>query len=374
MTKPLPSPHELRLLLIPGGATPPKVPPKDATGSRLNGPTGPTLLPLSLPYPSAPEVMVDFFVSGQSIYELNRSCRSVGTCSALLPPELVLSDASLLLATPIDPLLLLLPHLKQHASSSFVSLLDAVASHKLDLQIRRNLQAVAQHPAVLRRLHFACDIRLLNATKVETEEAAGAAADHTEAAQQGPAAAATAVSAEEGKKRLEAALGGTLFVRLNMDKTLAFLLRKHAKLAAAIAMQRGLSSSSSNNSSSSNGSSSNSSSENSNLACSPPDSSSNALSFSLLSAYLTAQIAASLEQRLKKDGLLRGALTGAPEKTCIQRPTKDSSESSSVAATAAAAAAAKPQNSSKTGTRLKRAAGTAASGNTRKTQVKKKAP
>ncbi|CDJ36222.1 uncharacterized protein EMH_0041350 [Eimeria mitis] len=366
MPKPLVSPSQLRLLLIPGEATPPSKPPKGRGGASA----GPTLLPLSLPYPSTPDVMVDFFVSGQSIYEINKSCRSVGTCSALLPPELVLSDASLLLATPVDPLLLLLPHLKQHASKSFVPLLDAVAPTQLELQVRRNLQAVSQHPGVLRRLDFTCDIRLLNATKDETEKdteascpSAAATASHASAAAAAATAATPAVSAEEGKRRRAAAEEGTLFVRFNLDKTLTFLLQKHAKLAAAIAAQRGISCSSS------------SSSGNSNLAASPADCSSNALSFSLLSAYLTPPIATALEQRLKKDGILLITRPGGAEKICMQKTGEGSSSAAAAAAAAAAATAAtKATNSSKTGTRLKRAAATAASTNTKKTQVKKKAP
>ncbi|CDI74545.1 hypothetical protein, conserved [Eimeria praecox] len=301
MAKPLPSPNQLRLLLIPGGATPPNKPPEEA------GSAWPTLLPLSLPYPSAPDVMVDFFVSGQSIYEINKSRRSLGICSALLPPELVMSDASLLLATPVDPLLLLLPHLKQHAAGSFVSLLDAAAPPKFEVKVRRNLQAVAQHPAVLRRLHLVCDIRVLNAEKNQAKEETDTTCHKGQA--EGPAAAKTdaatgvtpPVSAEEGKNRLEAMLGGMLFVRFNLEKTVAFLVRRHAKLASSIAAQR-----------SSSGSSSSSSSKDG--ASSAADCSSNALSFSLLSAYLTAPIAAALEQRLKKDGILLATPPSAPEK------------------------------------------------------------
>ncbi|CDJ58051.1 hypothetical protein, conserved [Eimeria maxima] len=365
MAKPLPSPSQLRLLLIPGETTPPNKPLNDAAGTPRESSAWPTLLPFSLPYPSAPDVMVDFFVAGQSIYEINKGCRSLGPCSALLPPEVVLSDASLLLATPIDPLLLLLPHLKQHAASSFVSLMDAVAPTKLELQIRRNLQAVAQHPAVIRRLHFFCDIRLLNGTNNVAEQEVGSARP-TATAQQGTASpvapsaaeASTAVGAEEEKRRLSAAMGETLFVRFNMDKTLAFLARRHAKLAAAIALQRGAGSSN-------NG-------ENGSIGSTPADCSSNTLAFSLISAYLIAPIATALEQRLKKNGILRAAQPSGSEKICMQRPAKASSESTGVAP-AEAAAASKASNSTKTGTRLKRAAGTAANANARKTQAKKRA-
>ncbi|CDJ52245.1 hypothetical protein, conserved [Eimeria brunetti] len=316
MGKPPLSASQLRLLLIPQGSTPPNKPLKPGGDSAA---AWPTLLPLSLPYPSAPDVMVDFFISGNSIYEINKGSRSQGTCSALLPPDLVLADGSLLLATPIDPLLLLLPHLKQHAATAFVPLLDAAAPTKFKVQVRQNLQAVAQHPAVLRRLHFACDIRMLNAAKTQTEDEGEAACKSAAAEEE----ATPAVSAEEGETRRAAAQQGTLFVRFNMERALAFLVRKHAKLAAAIALQRGISSSSGG--------------VNPSLASSPADCSSNALSFSLLSAYLAAPIAAALEQRLKKIGAIRGAVLKGPEETCMQQQRKAGGSSSGAAAAAAAA-------------------------------------
>ncbi|CDJ64841.1 hypothetical protein, conserved [Eimeria necatrix] len=364
-----PRPSELRLLVLAGGpkasgATPPNKPPESAASQKKA--SWQSLQPLALPYPSAPEVPVDFFVSGEVIYEINKSCRSVGTCSALLPPQLLLGDGSLLLATPMDPLLLLLPHLRLTAAASFLPLLDAAAPSKLDANLRSNLQALAQHPAVLRRLHCTCDLRLLNsdAAAAETEPAV---ADAAAAA----AAAAAAVTAEEGRERLSAALSGCLFVRFNSAKTTDFLLRKHNKLARAISAQR-VAPSAFPAAAASAVAHSSSSPPAAAAAAAAADPSSHSLAFSIFSAYLVKPLAAALEQRLKREGLLsEGRQCGASGAECKQISAKAKASSSNTAA-AAAAAATKASNL-KAGTRLKRAAGgAAATANSKKTQTGKR--
>ncbi|CDJ39046.1 hypothetical protein, conserved [Eimeria tenella] len=365
-----PRPSELRLLVLAGGpkasgATPPNKP--QESGAPQKKASWQSLQPLALPYPSAPEVPVDFFVRGEVIYEINKSCRSVGTCSALLPPQLLLGDGSLLLATPMDPLLLLLPHLRQTAATAFLPLLDAAAPNKLDANLRSNLQALAQHPAVLRRLHCTCDLRLLNceAAAAETEPPA---ADAT--------AAAAAVTAEEGRERLSAALSGCLFVRFNSAKTTDFLLRKHNKLARAISAQRVAPSAFSAATASAVAHSSSSppaAAAAAATAAAAADPGSHSLAFSIFSAYLVKPLAAAVEQRLKREGLLsEGRQCGASGTECKQISAKAKASSRNTTAAAAATPTIKALNV-KAGTRLKRAAGSAAAtANSKKTQTGKR--
>ncbi|KAL8434604.1 hypothetical protein ACSSS7_003079 [Eimeria intestinalis] len=271
MATPPPSPSRIRLMLL-AERTPRQ---QEATKPRQ----WPHLKPLTLPYPSCSTAMVDFFVDGQTVYEINKSCRSVGVCSAFLPPQLVISDASLLLASPVDPLLLLLPHLKQLAAASYVPLLEAVASHNLKVEVRKNLHALATHPGVLRRLHYLCDIEILPSAAESTS------ATKCSGATDRP------VSAEEGEARAAAIASGSLFVRFNSEKTLDFLMRKHKKLAAVV-VQRSTACLASPD------------------AAPPPDKNAHNLALTIFSAYLPKTTAAALEQRLRKEGYL--SPTAAP--------------------------------------------------------------
>ncbi|XP_026194491.1 uncharacterized protein LOC34620798 [Cyclospora cayetanensis] len=342
---------QLRLLVVPSPLSPQK---PSKRGEILQSKSDwPIFRPIALPHPSSPNVIVDFFVAGKDIYEMNKSCRSVGVCSALLPPQLVLSDGSLLLATPVDPLLLLLPHLMQQAAASFVPLLEAVAPPKVDVEVRRNLQALAGHSAVLRRLHWVSDLRMLSAAKPahgETTGAADCAAD-TSKPPESPAsvlAESAPASIEEGDARGSAALGGSLFVRFNNDKTLTFLLRKHGKLVTAIARQR-----------SSVPLGASEADQGGGPPVSTSDASLQAFALSLFSAYLPKTLTTALEVRLRKEGLLR------EEKPCLatsraKAPQNPPSCGAKVAKPAARAAGAAAAAEKMAGTRQKRVAGAAA--------------
>lgn len=280
------------------------------------------------------------------MYEINKSRRSVGTCSALLPPQLVLSDASLLLATPVDPLLLLLPQLRQFAAAGFLPLLDAIAPQKLDVEVRRNLRALAKHPGVLRRLHYVCDLRMLPCQTVAGEGTAIPSAD-SEVAKDSESGASSArpISIEEGKARAAAANGGSLFVRFNLDSTMSFLVRKHTKLAAAIAVQR------------SAACQRGPCTEKGGIPTPAIDSSAHQLAFSLFSAYLPKALAIALEKRLRKDGILTEEKPSAP--AVAEKGTKGiNSNSTTASQTASLKTNAVPE---KKGTRLKRTAASAAS-------------
>ncbi|KAL8436209.1 hypothetical protein Efla_003739 [Eimeria flavescens] len=312
---------QLRLLLVAERAS--AATPSDQQSSSRRWPL---LRPLSLPYPSCPEAIVDFFVDGQTVYEINKSCRSMGTCSALLPPELVLSDGSLLLATPVDPLLLLLPQLRQLASTSFVPLLDAVAPPKLSLCVRQNLSALARQPAVLRRLHCLCDLRQLPAEAVR--DCAACSSDSSESAVPnggGEAWVPQAVSVQEGQLRAAALAGGDLFVRYNQEKALSFLILKHST-AAEIAAQRA---SSKQRDSASKG-------DSSAHAPATPDRNAQALAFSLLSAYLPKPVAAALEKRLCTQGRLLEEKAAAATQVSNGKTTSSSTSTSSSSSESAA--------------------------------------
>ncbi|KAL8273043.1 hypothetical protein Esti_002964 [Eimeria stiedai] len=348
-----PLPSQIRLLLL-ADRTP-----------RQHGATKPRqwpcLKPLTFPYPSCSTAMVDFFVDGQTVYEINRSCRSVGVCSALLPPQLVISDASLLLASPVDPLLLLLPQLKQLAAASYLPLLEAVAPQNLEVEVRKNLHALATQPGVLRRLHYLCDLQNLSSVADFTAATKSSADSGTAAAQTSEGAEATdrPVSAEEGVARGAAVANGSLFVRFNPKKTLDFLIKKHKKLAAVVAHRSTACLASSNGEKLGAVS----------AATPPPDKNAHSLALSIFSAYLPKATAAALEQRLRKEGWLL-----SEEKPPAAASASKSEEEISLGTSCNNCETLAPPKKAaveKTGTRVKRTA-TASSSASRKTPAKRR--
>lgn len=296
MTACSPSPSQLRLLLLASPTRTQQLPLSSVQKKQERRAALPVLQSISLPYPSCSGAVVDFYVRGETVYEINKSCRSMGTCSALLPPQLVLGDGSLLVATPVDPLLLLLPQLRQLAASAFLPLLEAIAPQQLSLEVRHNLCAVAKQPGVLRRLHYLCDIRLLACPPASEAEAAQSADTAAPVGSDSACAVVTntkPVSAEEGAARRAAVDSGSLFVRFNIENTMDFLLRKHAKLGAAIAAER---------SEAVKGGTSNA--EEGNSPASSADRSAASLAFHILSAYLPKAVSSALEQQLRKKGVL----------------------------------------------------------------------
>ncbi|KAL8455494.1 hypothetical protein Emag_000623 [Eimeria magna] len=353
MATPPPLPSQIRLLLVANR------PPRQQKAAKPR--QWPHLKPLTFPYPSCSTAMVDFFVDGDTLYEINKSCRSVGVCSALLPPQLVISDASLLLASPVDPLLLLLPHLKELAASSYLPLLEAVAPQNIEEEVRKNLHALATHPGVLRRLHYLCDVRMLSITAESTATTECSAGSGTATSQSTEGAVATdrPVSADEGAARGVAVASGSLFVRFNPEKTLNFLMRKHRKLAAVVAQRSTACLASLNGEKPGEVS----------AISPPPDKNAHSLALSIFSAYLPKATASALEQRLRKEGCL-----SPEEKPASPPPASESKKEALVGISCKKSET--PANSKKAavekaGTRVKRAA-TASSSASKKPPAKRR--
>lgn len=248
---------KLRLILIPtcsvGSQSVPEKTLRERqklAGPQISQPVSPSVFRrFALPHPSCPQQVVDFFVSGRgtcdksNIFELHRATRECGRTSAfLLQPELVLQDGSLLLAVPVDPLLLLLPLIRQHQHENvnggrfvcsgadkkqpedtlsaghgyFWSILDVGSGGcNYEDSVRRNIKALALHPAVLCRLHFICEVRPLGNTKEHVDSPDAASRVSSEIAVTGLFRMAT-----EGK----------LYVRYDETRSMEFIKRRFLKL------------------------------------------------------------------------------------------------------------------------------------------------
>ncbi|PFH31968.1 Ydr279p family (RNase H2 complex component) protein [Besnoitia besnoiti] len=137
----------------------------------------------------------------------------MGTTSALLrSPEFVLEDGSLLSATPFDPLLIFLSLLHQHASEVFVPFSQLISQCDYSDEVRRNLTWVSSLPAVAKRISLVADIRRACSSTREAN-----------AAQLGGDLSCSS----DAERALQ-------FCRLNLQKAVAYLQVKHAKLRDTI--------------------------------------------------------------------------------------------------------------------------------------------
>ncbi|CBZ51260.1 conserved hypothetical protein [Neospora caninum Liverpool] len=175
-------------------------------------PANQQLLEILLPHPSQPSIVVAFLWANSTLYELNQFTRDMGLTSVLLrSPEFVLGNGSLLAATPFDPLFIFLALLHRHAAEFFVPFSQLISQCEYSHEVRRNLAWLASAPAVTQRISLVADVRCADSSTVD-----------------GPTLGGEAVSTSLGVQPIPE------FCRLNVDKALAFLHRKHAKMLNTI--------------------------------------------------------------------------------------------------------------------------------------------